>query len=141
MAIIYTIGYGGSDPNAFFPFIEQAGIDVVVDVRTRPRGYIHAYTAPMIGKMLADLGIDYVNDKRLGGLDSVTHQEFIRGIKRVLAMSKDMRVCLMCSEKDPTKCHRYSKLSPELEARGAEMEHLVVGRAEPVKKSPQTSLF
>lgn len=141
MPIIYTIGYGGTPPYTFFDYLDKKGIDVVVDVRTRPRGYTHEYSAPEIGRLLSEKGIDYINDKRLGGLDSVRHTEFIEGIERVMAMSEDMRVCLMCSERDPHKCHRYSKLSPELEDRGAEMYHLVIGLVEPVKKSPQTSLF
>jgi len=139
--MIYTIGYGGTMPDDFFGYIEKNGIDVVVDVRTRPRGYLQSYSAPTIGGILARIGIDYINDKRLGGLDTIKTKDFIEGIERVISMAKDSRVCLMCSEKDPHRCHRYSKLSPELEERGAEMVHLVVGSEEPVKKSPQTTLF
>lgn len=138
--IIYTIGYGGTMPDKFFDCIEKKGIEVVIDVRTKPRGYLQVYSAPTIGKRLANSGIDYINDKRLGGLDTIHDTEFTAGIEQVMAMAEDVRVCLMCSEKDPKKCHRYSKLSPELEARGAEMSHIVIENDKTVKKSSQTTL-
>lgn len=141
MSIIYTIGYGGTGPDTFFDYLDKKGIDLVIDVRTRARGFIQSYSAPTIGRKLAEKGIEYIHDTRLGGFEDIDPVEFRAAIKRVLDASKDMRVCLMCSERDPHKCHRYSKLSPKLEENGAEMEHLVIGAEPKRKKSPQSTLI
>jgi len=143
--MIYTIGYGGSQPDDFFGCIESNGIELVIDVRTKPRGYLNIYSVPAIGGKLLGMGIDYTHDPRLGGLETINQTEFTSAIEDVINLSRDMRVLLMCSEKDPRKCHRYYKLSPELEASGAEMCHLIVGNNQPFvdpdTKQQQTTLF
>ena len=105
--IIFTIGYGGTNPDIFFSYLTEKMVDVVIDVRTRPRGYLGSYTAPAIGRILEKQGIRYINDKRLGGLDDIDPVEFMAGIDQVMSIANEGHmVCLMCSEKDPHKCHR-----------------------------------
>jgi uncharacterized protein (DUF488 family) len=35
------------------------------------------------------------------------------------------KICVMCSESDPMKCHRYTILTPSFEAKGLKVEHIL----------------
>ena len=50
---------------------------------------------------------------------------FQSGIKRVLEGSQQMRIALMCAEKEPLACHRTLLVARELVRRGSEINHIL----------------
>lgn len=50
---------------------------------------------------------------------------FRSGIKRVLEGSEQMRIALMCAEKDPLNCHRTILVTRELVALGKKVNHIL----------------
>ena len=56
----------------------------------------------------------------------VTTNRFLEGINRVKAgMQKGYSIALMCSEKNPIECHRFSLVSNYLQKCGYEVRHIV----------------
>jgi uncharacterized protein (DUF488 family) len=55
----------------------------------------------------------------------VEEQEFYRqGIERLLDGIARFRVCLLCSEEDPIRCHRRLLIARTLIRRGVEVRHI-----------------
>ncbi|WP_209015987.1 DUF488 family protein [Roseibium sp. RKSG952] len=50
---------------------------------------------------------------------------FLSGIRRVEDGSQNYRIALMCSERDPTECHRTILVSRVLKERGASISHIL----------------
>ena len=50
---------------------------------------------------------------------------FRSGIKRLLEGSRQMRIALMCAEKEPLACHRTLLVARELVRRGSEINHIL----------------
>ena len=50
---------------------------------------------------------------------------FRSGLKRVLDGSEQMRIALMCAEKDPLNCHRTLLVTRELVALGRKVNHIL----------------
>lgn len=50
---------------------------------------------------------------------------FRSGIRRVLDGSRQMRIALMCAEKDPLNCHRTLLVARELVALGKKVNHIL----------------
>lgn len=63
--------------------------------------------------------MQYVWLPALGGLDkNIPIADFEKGIEDVIRYSRSFRVCLMCSERDHQKCHRFLLLQPALKESG-----------------------
>jgi len=83
------------------------------------RSHPHSRFSPQFNKgslslSLKQAGIEYVwEGKYLGGLESTSihSAEFISAMDRVIEHGDFFRTVIMCSEKDPAKCHRANKLS------------------------------
>lgn len=57
--------------------------------------------------------------------DRVEAQDFYqRGIERLLDGIARFRVCVLCAEEDPTRCHRRLLISRTLVRRGVEVRHI-----------------
>jgi len=51
---------------------------------------------------------------------------FGAGISRLeLAVDQGLKVCLLCSEGDPTRCHRAKLVGVALEERGIDVRHIL----------------
>ena len=135
---LYTIGYGGRNPQAFIELLKEEGIVAVVDVRLRPnRAHLGCYAKAKdpskgIQHLLTDAGIQYFSFPELGNV--FMHlanwpERYARLIQRagdrLTARLKDVPepFCLMCAEKDPDRCHRgiIAKYLSETEH---EVEHI-----------------
>ncbi len=81
------------------------GVTLLVDVRSKP----HSRWVPHFNKnnLEAYLPMLYVWMPNLGGLDkNISVDVFEEGIEELIRYAKHYKVCVMCSEKDPAKCHR-----------------------------------
>ena len=50
--------------------------------------------------------------------------DFQEGVSQLVGMATRQRVAILCSEEDPTKCHRRLLIGPALEERGVKSLHI-----------------
>lgn len=122
---MYSIGHSNRAFSEFLNKLQKYGIDVIVDVRTYPRSrFCPWFNEKRLANALNDANISYLpRGKNLGGLGENTHYE--ETLDELVELSKQGKnVCLMCSEADYKKCHRYETLTPSLEKRGVSIVHI-----------------
>ena len=141
---IYSIGYSGFPcTDSFIEALKIHDINVVIDVRSTP--YSNAF--PQYNKEALDLLLNenyiryrnyarefgarqenplfYVNGRLDFNLFSKSglFQEGVAKVKIIL--SKGYRLCFMCSEKDPTDCHRSILVTKAFSEQGYRIIHLM----------------
>ena len=121
---IYTIGHSNHPLEAFIALLERHRIEEVADVRTYPRSrYNPCFNRDALERALARRGVRCLFlGAELGGrpADPACYDEtgrvrydllaetapFRDGMRRLLEEANARRVAVMCSEKEPLKCHR-----------------------------------
>lgn len=143
---LYTIGYEGSDIQAFVLTLLDAGIDTLVDVRELPLSRKRGFSKAVLREVLEANGIHYVHLKGLG--DPKPGREAARAgdmrlfksiftrhmqsasaqldllVANALALQK--AICLMCFERAHCHCHRSIVAAHICKATGLDIENLVV---------------
>lgn len=132
---LFTIGHSNHDINQFIQLLEDNGISMLVDVRSTPYSrYNPHFNKEALERSLGDRWIGYAHaGKYLGGrpadpgcyksrklpeegtdyLHEVDYQEvmkrqwFIQGVERLLEIADEQTTAIMCSEADPSACHRH----------------------------------
>lgn|SRR3989338_3072425 len=123
---VFTFGHS---TRSFFEFLEKLQenkIGVLVDVRTHPQSrFCPQFNLKRLSEELEKAGITYLfRGKNLGGKDeNVFFNETIEDLVNMVRQGDVL--CLMCSEKDPAKCHRSQDLAPLFVAQGFEVEHIL----------------
>ena len=123
---LFTIGYEGADLKEFLTVLKNAGTDVLLDVRELPMSRRKGFSKNALKAALAEVGIDYRHEKRLGSPKDVRHRlrenwdynrffnDFNQHLRKQMALLDQLteeltgNVALMCYEKDHTTCHRSS---------------------------------
>jgi uncharacterized protein (DUF488 family) len=140
--VIYTIGHSTHSWEDFSKLLAAHDIEVVADVRSKPYSRFHPqFNREALARSLEGAGRRYLFlGKELGGkpqdpdrpLADELVWEYIRsrpqfkeGLARLLTEARHAKVCLMCAEADPGRCHRGQLLAPELAARGVEVHHIL----------------
>jgi len=139
---IYSIGHSNHTLERFLSLLKEHKIEVLVDTRSQPYSkYAPHFTGEYIKMELEKAGIPYLFlGKELGGrpeepefydseghvlywklANSVTLRE---GIQRLEEESKVRRVAIMCSEENPSCCHRRLLIGRVLTSRGIELDHI-----------------
>lgn len=139
---IFTIGHSNHDPDRFRELLSQHSIEVLVDVRSWPHSrFVEWADAAALPGLIAEDAVKYLFlGKELGGrpegdqfydLDGhvlygkVAEQDWFMGaIERLERGAEEYRVAIMCSEEDPTHCHRRLLVSKVLLDRGATVAHI-----------------
>ncbi len=143
---VYTIGHSNRPIGAFVGLLEANGIARLVDVRTMPRSrHNPQFNADALPATLAAAGIAHTAMPGLGGLrharpdspnrawrnasfrgyaDYMQSPEFERHLERLVALAARERVCIMCAEAVPWRCHR-SLIADALLARGVPVAHII----------------
>lgn len=140
---VYTIGHSNHLPEVFVKLLKEAGIEVLVDVRSNPSSPWVSYANPRdLERTLKKVGIKYLYlGDLLGGRpsepDCYNHQTgkadyqvmqdkalFKQGISRLLEGSMKHRICLMCAEEDPSYCHRNLLVGEGLRRGGVKVLHI-----------------
>ena len=139
---LFTIGHSNQPLDDFLGLLQQQGIEVIADVRTVPWSrYVPHFNAKALGAALAQRTIEYVAfGRELGGrpegeefYDDQGHVRYGRlaaspafqeGLDRVLARAQTSRVALLCSEEDPSRCHRHLLIGRVLWERGVPVSHI-----------------
>ena len=139
---IFTIGHSAHELVRFVDLLAQHRIQAVADVRSMPYSRRHPqFSRKALPESLKANGIAYVFlGKELGArsTDPACYENgrvqfrklaatslFRSGIRRILDGSQQMRIALMCAEKDPLNCHRTLLVARELVALGNKVNHIL----------------
>jgi uncharacterized protein (DUF488 family) len=139
---IFSIGHSNVSFEQFLALLRQHGIEVLADVRSAPYSrYAPHFNARELKAAIRAAGLEYVYlGRELGGrpedealydaegyarYDLISETELFRaGIERLKRGSSQYRVAMMCSEEDPTDCHRRLLVARVLRREGIEVLHI-----------------
>ena len=134
MPTIWTIGHSNRTIDAFIELLGEHKIQVIADVRSFPTSKIEHFKKEQMEKWLPQYGIEYVwLGKELGGYRPGGYKRHMRtktfreGIRRLLEIAQNKRVCIMCMEVNPKYCHRRF-ISAYLERKGIKVQHIIEKR-------------
>jgi uncharacterized protein (DUF488 family) len=137
-----TIGHSSHTAAHFLGLLQQHRIEVLVDTRSAPysrysphfdrdelrdsvtaAGMKYLYLGDVVGGRPKDEAhYDEHGRARYGKMGK--DKEFLDGIERLERGADEFRVALMCSEEDPTHCHRRLLIGRVLIERGAQLQHI-----------------
>lgn len=140
--VIYTVGHSTQPIEQFLSLLKRHTITAVADVRSSPFSkHAPQYSRDELKTALKSAGIAYVflgkelgarsedDSCYIGGVVSYERLSqtslFKKGIERVEVGCAQFRIALMCSERDPTECHRTILVSKVLHERGADVRHIL----------------
>jgi len=122
---IFTLGYEQSSVAEFLTRLKNGRIERVVDVRDLPLSRRTGFSKTPLSEHLDKAGIAYQHLRALGApkplRDAVrgggSWQDYEKGYGQVLAENEEAlrellklsareRICLVCFERDPERCHR-----------------------------------
>ncbi|HEX9481705.1 MAG TPA: DUF488 domain-containing protein [Solirubrobacteraceae bacterium] len=164
---VWTIGHSNHDFDAFASLLSSERIAYVVDVRSYPYSRIAPqFNREQLADGLAERGFGYMFlGAELGGRpDTPEHYDedghalyapmaerpdFQAALTRVCRGAGKHRIVLMCSEADPTHCHRRLLVGRVLAELGVQLRHILpTGRVEsesrvalPGENAAQSSLL
>ncbi len=142
MRQLYTIGHSSHTPEHFIELLQRHGIEVLVDVRSAPYSrYSPHFDREPLRDLVTAAAIKYLylgdaiggrpKDESHYDLDGHARYakvagspDFLGGILRLERGADEFRVALMCSEEDPTHCHRRLLIGRVLCERGHTMIHI-----------------
>ena len=142
MTTIYTVGHGLLPLDGLLDNLARHDISAVIDVRSQPfSGRAPHFNKESLGASLEATGIIYVwMGQTLGGrpaneLRTATgapdyermarEPSTVAALDKVLEAASRRRIALLCSESQPEGCHRTRMLEPQLQQRGASVEHIL----------------
>jgi uncharacterized protein (DUF488 family) len=127
MPTLATIGYEGATIREVLATLEEAKIDTLVDVRAVAMSRRPGFAKSALSAHLGERGIEYLHLKGLGtpaegraaarsGKSDVMQRIFREHLATDAAQTElarlielvrgPKRVCILCFEADPAKCHR-----------------------------------
>jgi uncharacterized protein (DUF488 family) len=149
---VYTIGHSHHPLERFLLLLAQHGVEVVADARSRPYSRFapqynrerltesleaasirYEYWGQAVGGRPPDPALYHGGQLPSKGADPLhaldyakvaalpAYQEAIAGL---LAEAGSKRVCLLCAEEDPARCHRHHLIAQSLMERGARVLHI-----------------
>ncbi|HXK34797.1 MAG TPA: DUF488 domain-containing protein [Dehalococcoidia bacterium] len=149
---VYTIGHSTAELRAFLGALRERGVEVLVDVRSKPRSRIPHFDQYPLQTAVEEAGLRYrFAGDRLGGvprdpavaarwrqgrLDEIivdhlrSTDDWHDGISELVRLARSgggTAICIMCSEADPNECHRKAVALDLREQLGdAEIVHISV---------------
>jgi uncharacterized protein (DUF488 family) len=139
---VFTIGHSNHALDTFRGLLLQHGIEVLADVRSSPYSqYAPQFNRETLRAAITDEGIEYcfLGDA-LGGrppgddfyddqgrvlYDRIAASPaFQRGLDRLVRTARNRRTAVLCSEEDPTDCHRRRLIGRVLLERQVPVIHL-----------------
>ena len=125
-SVVYTLGHSSRPLFEFIEKLQKNKIEVLVDVRSHPQSrFCPQFNQKRLSEELGNVGIIYLfRGKNLGGKgENVRFDETIEELANMV--KRGQILCLLCSEKDPAKCHRSQELAPLFVAQGFGVEHII----------------
>lgn len=129
--VLWTIGHSNRSIGKFLTLLGEHRIEALVDVRSFPTSKIEHFKREEMERWLPEHGIEYfwlgkeLGGYRRGGYEAHMKTELFReGVEKLLDVTKERRVCIMCMEKNPKYCHRRF-LTAYMERKGVEVIHIL----------------
>lgn len=127
MQVLFTIGYEGQSLETFINKLIKNDIRLLCDVRKNPLSRKFGFSKSKLQHILGTIGIQYVHIPELGiesqkrvNLKSISDyqqlfQEYETSLSKRqkyldyvhLLLSNNIRIVLLCYEKEPEMCHRH----------------------------------
>ncbi|RJQ36853.1 DUF488 domain-containing protein [Candidatus Parcubacteria bacterium] len=123
--LAFSIGHSNKTLLVFLEKLKEYRIAILVDVRTYPSSrFSPHFNAMPLGRALVAENIQYlIRGRNLGGRG--VNNNFEGAIRELVRMTRNgVRVCVMCAEADPRRCHRYTVLEPALWEHGVSICHI-----------------
>lgn len=139
---LYSIGHSNHSLEIFLGLLRQEDVHVLVDVRSSPYSrFAPHFNREELKPQLRSAGIQYLfmgdllggrpdGDEFYDAAGHVLYDEvaatswFQEGIQRLSRGAASHRVAMMCSEEDPTDCHRRLLVARVLGEHGFEVLHI-----------------
>jgi uncharacterized protein (DUF488 family) len=163
--VIFTIGHSTRSAEELISLLREAGVDLLVDVRTVPRSRFNPqFNADVLAGTLSEAGIGYRHFPALGGLrhrpkgappspnglwrneafqayaDYAMTAPFHAALGELRGLARDHVVAIMCAEAVWWQCHRRI-VADYLLAAGDAVEHIMApGKIEPASLTPGAEL-
>lgn len=139
---VFTIGHSNHEIDTFLGLLIKNNIQILVDVRSSPYSrYVVQYNHDAIERLLEQANVEY---QYFGGVlggkpsdpdlydddgrvlyDRIAGSEwFQEGIDRLIQLIRNFTVAIMCSEENPSGCHRRLLLTRVLMERGVNVMHI-----------------
>lgn len=145
----FTIGHSNHSFDDFLSLLQLHGVTAIADVRSIPYSrYTPQFNQALLQYELRQAGVAYVflgdelgarsRDRSCYVNGTALYEKiaatpsFQTGIDRLHKGTERYRIALMCAEADPVTCHRAILISPQLQASGATINHILkAGALEP----------
>lgn len=140
---IYSLGHSNHTPERFTRLLRRHGVGAIVDVRSQPYSqYSPQFNHAALVRILEAAGIEYLfAGDTLGGRPSGGHyydhdghvlyykvaqsENFALGLSRLKFLAGEHDgLAIMCSEEDPTNCHRRLLIGRVLAEQGIVLRHI-----------------
>ncbi len=145
MPELLSIGYEGSVLGHVLAALRDAGVEHLVDVRAVPQSRKAGFSKRLLAASVEAAGMRYTHLRGLGtpkaGRDAVRHGDVARmhaiyaahmrsdeaqaDLAHAVAIAREERACLLCFERDHTRCHRDIVAGLIRERTGQAVRHLV----------------
>lgn len=131
---VLTLGTSVHDWAAFQTLLENAGVEAVIDIRSRPYSRFEHFNQPQLRARLNHCGLAYLHLGALGGpvaTDKRSYKEVMltvaagKAVEDIMSIAARCRPALICAEADPLTCHRLLMVSPVLAAHGVAVIHIL----------------
>lgn len=128
--IVYTVGYWGRSISEMLSLLKENGITMVVDVRRFPKSSDPNFCRENLERILGENGIKYIfMGESLGGFVKggyeryMETQRFKEGLNRLIELTRDEVIAIMCKERSIKYCHRRF-IAQQLERLGIKVKNL-----------------
>lgn len=146
---VYTLGHSTHPKEEFISLLRKYQIELLVDVRSLPGSrYVPQFDKEKMEAWLPENGIKYLHMPELGGRRNKNkdvditlvhgwHNASLRnyaaytftdgykeGINKLIKLSEENKLCYMCSEALPWRCHRWI-ISDTLVSKGINVFHIM----------------
>jgi uncharacterized protein (DUF488 family) len=139
---LFTVGHSNHPLETFVELLKRYEIQALVDTRSFPYSrHVPHFNREELHRVLNEAGIRYLfMGEELGGrpqeeefYDREGHvlyyrlaesPAFLAGIERLEKGIRQYRVAIMCSEENPSVCHRHLLVGRVMAGRGARVEHI-----------------
>jgi uncharacterized protein (DUF488 family) len=143
--VLATIGYENSTVESFLQALEEARIDLLVDVRAAARSRRIGFAKTRLRANVEERGVGYIHLPGLGtpadgraaaraGDHDTMRSVFAEHLRSATAQSEletliglirsGRRVCILCLEENPAHCHRSMVADAVAERLPVQVEHL-----------------
>lgn len=139
---VYTLGHSNIPQERFIALLQRHGVQALADVRSAPYSrYVPHFNRPELEYAVERQGIRYLYlGEELGGrpptddyYDAESHvlygrvavaQFFLDGLEKLKDEAGVYKTAIMCSEEDPTNCHRHLLIARVLDGQGVRVLHI-----------------